>query len=168
MPTKSKATTDGDKPAKKSLLKPITGKKAAPVAAEEDKKAAASKAKEEEKKKAPKPEKKATVSLIDDEGKLKPAARPVRKAAGSGAVLPTISKIRDSEAPVPTPEPAPAAPAAVAATAPVAPATKTLMPAPPRARCAASRPAERSPAGARPGWPGRARRDRPRPRRSGG
>src|SRR5687768_13316085 len=116
MPTKSKATTDGDKPAKKSLIKPITGKKSAPAQAEEDKKvAAATKAKDDEKKKAPKPEKKATVSLIDEEGKTKPAARPVRKITAPGSsVLPTISKIRDAE----TPAPAPAEPVAATAAAP--------------------------------------------------
>ncbi len=124
MPIKSKASPDGDKPAKKSLLKPITGKKTPAAPTEEEKKAAASKAKEEEKKKAPKEEKKAAVSLIDDEGKLKPAARPVRKAAGSGSPLPTISRIRAAEAPVPpapepvAPAPAPAAPAAPVAAAP--------------------------------------------------
>jgi translation initiation factor IF-2 len=116
MPTKSKASADGDKPARKSLLKPITGKKAASAETEDDKKKAAGKAKAEpeEKKKAAKEPKKAAVSLIDDDGKLKPAARPVRKPISlTNPVLPTISRIvapqPAAEAPAPEPAPAPAA-----------------------------------------------------------
>ena len=118
MPTKSKASTEGDKPGKKSLLKPITGKKAASTdAGTEEKKKTPAKSKgdsEEKPKKPAKEEKKEAVSLIDEEGKLKPAARPTRKPANlNNPVLPTISRIKAPEpvAPPPPPVVAPSQPA---------------------------------------------------------
>ena len=110
MPTK-KTNSDSAKPVaakKTSLLKPITGRKAAPV--EEPKKPV----KEEEKptkKKIEKPKGEVT-SLIDEHGKTKPQPKLVRKpiTAGSRALMPTISRIKAPE-PIHVPEPvAPVAP----------------------------------------------------------
>ncbi len=113
MPNK-KTNSDSDKPAaaKRTLIKPITGKKAAP--AEEPKKPA----KEEEKpakKKVIKP-KGEVLSLIDEDGKTKPQPRLERKpiTAMSRSVLPTISRIVSPEV-----APQPEAPAVVAAPMPV-------------------------------------------------
>jgi translation initiation factor IF-2 len=126
MPTKSKASPDGDKPVKKSLIKPITAKKPGAAPSEEDKKKAdAAKKADEDKKKAPKEEKKEAVSLIDDQGNTKRSARPVRRPIGAtGSVLPTISRIKAPE-PVAAPDaaaPAVEAPAPVAAEVPIVPA----------------------------------------------
>jgi len=124
MPTKSKSTgtSASDKPIK-SLLKPITGKKAAPAAEDEDKKApkkaAGEKADKPVSKRGPKagepeePEKpKEVLDLLEQEGK--PKVPRVRKPASlSNPVLPTISRIMAPDA---APEPAPAT---VAEAAPV-------------------------------------------------
>jgi translation initiation factor IF-2 len=117
MPIK-KPNSDSDKPAqakKSSLLKPITGRKPAPV--EEVKKPA----KEEEKpakKKIEKP-KGETLSLIDEHGNNKPQPKLVRKpiTAGSRAILPTISRIMAPEPVAPPPEAVASVVAAVAVTA---------------------------------------------------
>ncbi len=120
MPIK-KNNSDSAKPVaakKPSLLKPITGRKAAPV--EEPKKPA----KEEEKpakKRVEKPKGEVT-SLIDEDGKTKPQPKLVRKpiTANSRAVLPTISRIMSPEvAPVPDPVPVAPPPMPVNATAEV-------------------------------------------------
>jgi translation initiation factor IF-2 len=122
MPTKSKssAASAGDKPVK-SLLKPITGRKAAaPEGADAtekpSKKAAAEKAEKPEKpagrraakaaEAAPAPEKtKEVLSLIDQEAKPK-VSRPRKVASLANPVLPTIGKIKAPE-PAPVAEPAP-------------------------------------------------------------
>jgi translation initiation factor IF-2 len=115
MPTKSK--TDSDKPARKSLLKPITAtKKAAPPKkdpkAEADEKAASKKNEKPAKPAAPKE----VVSLIDEDGKTKRPAKPVRKPSSlTNPVLPSISRIRTPDpviipTPIPVAEPPPAPP----------------------------------------------------------
>ncbi|MEK0449473.1 MAG: translation initiation factor [Verrucomicrobiota bacterium] len=118
MPTK-KNNSDSDKPApvKKTLLKPITGRKAAPA------ETPAKPAKEEEekpaKKKIEKP-KGEVVSLIDDEGKTKPQPKLARKpiTAGSRAIMPTISRIVAPEPVAPPPEAVASVAAAAAAATP--------------------------------------------------
>jgi translation initiation factor IF-2 len=120
MPIKSKQSDEGDKPAKKTLLKPITGRKAEPA---DDKKKPAAKAGKEDADKAKKakgekeeaPEKpKEALSLIDDKPK---AVRGPRKPSSlTNPILPSISKI---VAPEPV-APPPPEPAAATATAPVA------------------------------------------------
>ncbi|MEQ1850471.1 MAG: translation initiation factor IF-2 [Chthoniobacteraceae bacterium] len=127
MPTKSKSTgTAASDKQVKSLLKPITGKKAAaPADSETEKKTAKKPAGETTEKPASKrgakaaaetaaqaPEKsKEVLSLIDQEGKPKPA-RVRKDTTASGQVLPSISRIKAPE-PVAEPEPVPqpAAPA---------------------------------------------------------
>ena len=109
MPTKSKSTgSASDKPTR-SLLKPITGKKAA--APEEAKETPAEKSEKPASKRGPKPgaevaevEKPKTLSLIDQDDKPK-VARPRKVQSLSNPVLPKISKIRGPETP---PEPVPA------------------------------------------------------------
>ena len=115
MPNK-KTNSDSDKPAaaKRTLIKPITGKKAAP--AEEPKKPA----KEEEKpakKRIEKPKGEVT-SLIDEDGKTKPQPKLARRpiTANSRAVLPTISRIMSPEV-APVPDPVPVAPPPIPANA---------------------------------------------------
>ena len=137
MPTKSKSTgAASDKPTR-SLLKPITGKKAAPVVETEEEKKAARKAAGEKADKpvskrgakagagdaAVEPEKpKEVLSLIDLDDKPKVAR--VRKVASlTNPVLPKISRIKGPETP-PEPIPAPAAEAPPAAGAPSAGATE--------------------------------------------
>jgi translation initiation factor IF-2 len=116
MPTKSKATTDSDKPAKKSLIKPITGRKppgSVPIA----EKAVKPEAKKEAPAPVEKPVRKEAVSLIDAAGETKKAAKPVRRLASNiNPVLPTISRIN-----APTPVPVPVAPPAPPAEPPSAP-----------------------------------------------
>ncbi len=112
MPTKSKGKTESDKTPKRSLLKPISGKKA-PAKPKPEEKPVAKKGAEKSEKPA-KPAKPETpqevVSLIDDDGKLKRSVRKPRRASEIGTpVLPTISRIVAPDLRV-APAPAPVQP----------------------------------------------------------
>ena len=134
MPTKSKATgaAAGDKPVK-SLLKPITSKKAAPAGGTEEEKGAKKEASEKAEKPASKRGAKAAaepaekpmevLSLIDQDDK--PKTPRIRKPATlANPMLPTISRIKAPEPPkapaAPVAPAEPAAPPAVEAPAPAA------------------------------------------------
>src|SRR5436190_13959935 len=100
MPNKSKTDSDkpGDKPVKKSLLKPITATKktSAPKKEADDKSAPKKNDKPPKDEKPKEPQKaKEVVNLIDDEGNTKPPPKPVRHAqTASNRVLTPISRIK--------------------------------------------------------------------------